>query len=280
MSLALILSSYVAAGRMGGGGQMLALAACGIEPVLVPTVMLGRSPARGGRGRAVEADLFGLLIDDIAKDGLLPAIDLVLTGHFSLPEQVEHAAHALAAVRAANPGAVILVDPVLGDEPKGLYVKPQVADAVAALLVPLADWITPNLWELGHLNRAPVATAAQALGAVRSLGKRALLTSAPAGADEAGLLLWDGQTATLFSHPRFPAAPNGTGDLVTALFGAGLAQGLSPHDAARRAGDGVRLAVEAAQGLNELPLARLGARLADPPRGLAAVALDLEPAGD
>ena len=47
MPLALILSSYVAAARVGGGAQQFALAPFGIDPVLVPTVLFGRSPARG-----------------------------------------------------------------------------------------------------------------------------------------------------------------------------------------------------------------------------------------
>jgi len=271
MSLALILSSYVAAGRMGGGGQVLALAACGIDPVLVPTVMLGRSPARGGRGRATDSELFQTLIDDVEADGLFPRIDLLITGHFSTTEQAASAAQAIGRVRAAAPQAVVVVDPILGDAPKGLYVKPEVATAVADGLVPLADWITPNLWELGHLCGRGIETAADARDAARSLGRKALITSAPADEGDMGLLLWDGHEAMLITHPRAASAPNGTGDLVTAMFGAGLVQGLSPLAAAERAGGAVRLAVEAAAALGalELPLIALGARLAGPASGLA-----------
>jgi pyridoxal/pyridoxine/pyridoxamine kinase len=50
MPLALILSSYVAASRVGGGGQQYALAAFGIDPVLVPTVVFGRHPGKGAPG--------------------------------------------------------------------------------------------------------------------------------------------------------------------------------------------------------------------------------------
>ena len=42
MPLALILSSFVAASRIGGAAQQYLLAAHRIDPVLVPTVMLGR----------------------------------------------------------------------------------------------------------------------------------------------------------------------------------------------------------------------------------------------
>src|SRR5687767_14258827 len=80
MPLALILSSYVAAGRMGGVGQMLALAALGIDPVLVPASLFGRSPAKGGRGFGTEADVFRSLLADAEAEGVLAHADLVITG--------------------------------------------------------------------------------------------------------------------------------------------------------------------------------------------------------
>src|SRR5688572_646278 len=148
MPLALILSSYVAAGWIGGGAQQLALAAFGIDPVLIPTVMFGASPAKGGRGRATDPELFQQLLDGVEGQGLIGRADLIVTGHFSLPEQVLLACETIAKARAGGRQPIVIVDPVLGDAPKGLYVKPDVAKALAERLVPLADWLTPNLWEL------------------------------------------------------------------------------------------------------------------------------------
>ena len=39
-----------------------------------------------------------------------------------------------------------VVDPVMGDEGTGLYVKAAVAEAVATLLAPCADVVAPNAW--------------------------------------------------------------------------------------------------------------------------------------
>lgn len=267
MPLALVLSSFVAASRIGGAAQQYVLAAHGIDPVLAPTVMLGRNPARGAHGQATPPELFAQILADIEADALFGLVDLVITGHFSLPEQVEIAAGALGRVQAASGRApMIVVDPILGDEPKGLYVSPPVAAAVASRLVPLADWVTPNLWELGHLAGTPVASAADAIAAARRLGKPALVSSVPAGAGEIGLLLVGPDDAVLFAHPKLPGAPNGTGDLVTASFGAGLAQGLAPRAAAERAARAACEAVQAAQDWRapELPIVALGGRIARP----------------
>jgi pyridoxine kinase len=267
MPLALILSSFVAASRIGGAAQQYVLAAHKIDPVLAPTVMLGRNPARGSKGQVTPPDLFAQMLAEIEADAIFGMVDLVITGYFALPEQVEIAADVLARVQAASERApVVVVDPVMGDAPKGLFVSPDVALAVAERLVPLADWITPNLWELGRLTGGPIGDAASAIAAARRLGKPALITSAPAGDGQTGLLLVAAERATLFAHPRLAQAPNGTGDLVTASFGAGLVEGLSPEAAAERAAGAASEAVQAAQDWRapELPIVALGGRLVRP----------------
>ncbi|MGA0605850.1 PfkB family carbohydrate kinase [Phenylobacterium sp. VNQ135] len=272
MPLALILSSFVAASRIGGGAQQYVLAAHRIDPVLAPTVMFGRSPAKGGVGEVTSPEVLARMLADIEADALFGLVDLVVTGHFSLPEQVEIAAGVLERVRAANrKGAhadrpIVVVDPVMGDEPKGLYVKPEVAEVLARRLVPVADWITPNVWELSRLADRPVGDAAEAAAAARSLGKPALVTSVPAGDDEIGLLFVTASAATLFSHPRVEHMPNGTGDLVAASFGAGLVEGLAPEAAAQRAAQAAAETVRATLEWKapELPIVALADRLVNP----------------
>jgi pyridoxine kinase len=273
--LALILSSFVAASRIGGAAQQYVLAAHKIDPVLAPTVMFGRTPARGGQGEVTQPDVFRRMLGDIEADALFGMVDLIITGHFSDPEQVEIAGGVIARVRHAEREGdlggdtkrpLVIVDPILGDSPKGLYVKPEVAEQVKDRLVPLADWITPNLWELGFLSGRAIATAAEARDAARALGIPALVTSTPAGPDEIGLLYVDAREAALFAHRREPSAPNGAGDLVTASFGAGLVEGLAPRAAAERAARAAAMAVAAARAWRapELPIVAIADRLADP----------------
>lgn len=267
MPVALILSSFVSASRIGGAAQQYVLAAHRIDPVLAPTVMFGRSPAKGARGEVTAPDVLKRMLGDIEADALFGMVDLVITGHFSLPEQVEIAADVLARVRhAAERQPVVVVDPIMGDAPKGLYVKPEVAGAVAARLVPLADWITPNAWELAHLAGMEVTDAASAAAAARQLGRPALVTSAPAGPDEIGLLFAEDGEAVLFAHRKVEQAPNGTGDLVTASFGAGLIEGLAPVMAAERAARAVAEAVQASRAWQtpDLPLVAIAERLVRP----------------
>lgn len=265
--VALILSSFVAASRIGGAAQQYVLAAHRIDPVLAPTVMFGRSPAKGAQGEVTQPPVLRRMLADIEADALFGEVDLVITGHFSAPEQVEIAADLLARVRAAAARRpIVIVDPIMGDTPKGLYVKPEVALAVAERLIPLADWITPNVWELSRLAGREVTDAASAAAAARSLGRPALVTSVPAGEGEIGILLADSDAAILFAHPKAAQAPNGTGDLVTASFGAGLIEGLTPIAAAERAARAVAEAVQAAKAWRtlDLPLVAIADRLVSP----------------
>ena len=265
MPLALILSSYVAASRIGGGAQQYALAAHGIDPVLVPTILLGRNPARGAAGQVVDDAHFAALLGDVEADGLFGLADLVIAGHFSSAGQVALAARTIARIRDArrtgafNPKPVILVDPILGDAPKGLYVRPEVAEAMPDL-VALADVITPNRWELSHLSPGPVA------GAADRLGRPALVTSAVMDGERIGAALVTTEGATLYSHEKLAAVPHGTGDLVAASLGAGLVQGLELAAAAERAVRAAAHTVRAAVAWDspELPLVALGPALCDP----------------
>src|SRR5690348_3888755 len=93
MKRALVISSHVAASRVGGSAQALALAAIGIDPVVVPTVLFGRHPGWGKPGGGpVPRETFEGMLEGVAAQGL--TFDLVLTGYFASTEQVRLAARA------------------------------------------------------------------------------------------------------------------------------------------------------------------------------------------
>lgn len=261
MARILIMSSFVAASGVGGFAQSIVLSALGHEPVLAPTVLFGRHPGLGAPGGApVSGDTFQSLLEGLDRQGVLGRLDLVVTGYFADPAQARAAAAVIDIARATSP-ARVLVDPVMGDSGKGLYVRPEVADVVMRELAPRADILTPNIWELGHLAGSPMKDLAAATAAARRLGGRVAVTSAPAGRGRTGVLAVDG-AAHLFSHDCAASAPNGTGDLFCALLACGLLDGLTFCEAVHRATGGVSDAVRAASG--ELPLVALAGQWRSP----------------
>ena len=227
----LILSSFVASSPVGGGLQVLALARLEVESVLAPTVMLGRHPGLGPPGGgAVDPAMFESVLGGIEANGVFARAEAVICGYFADPAQVAAAVRTIDAVSAARPAAMIVVDPIMGDSTGGLYVKPEVARALADELVPRAGLVAPNAWELGRLTGTVIASPADALAAARELGRPALISSIPVGR-AIGVMWTDGREAWLAAHGRSAIDPKGAGDLLTALFTAALLGGATPADA-------------------------------------------------
>ncbi|MFI4936838.1 MAG: bifunctional hydroxymethylpyrimidine kinase/phosphomethylpyrimidine kinase [Caulobacterales bacterium] len=261
MPRVLILSSFVAASRVGGSAQALALARLGIEPVLVPTVIFGRHPGWGAPGgAAVAADTFESMLDGTEAQALFRVCDAVITGYFASPEQVAIAARTIEKIRVANPSAKIVVDPIMGDEGRGLYVREAVAEAIIRGLIPLADLITPNAWELTRITGRVVTGAAATVAAAESLGVSCLVSSVDGGM-EIGVLYAEAGRGWIASHAPEPLAPRGIGDLLAAYFTAALVQGLSRHDALHAAVSVVAEIVAVAGGADP-PISALPTRLA------------------
>ena len=186
--------------------------------------------------------------------------DLLITGYFTSAAQVRSAARAIDAVRAARAAARIVVDPIMGDAGR-LYVSPEVAVAIASDLVPRADLVAPNAWELERLSGLAITDPKSAVLAARNLGKPVLVSSVPCG-EAIGVVYADTGDAWLASHARAKTAPHGAGDLLTALFAAALIEGLAADRALARAVGGVVEAVLAAEA-DELPIVATGARLGE-----------------
>lgn len=234
-----ILSSLVAASPVGGGAQAAELARLGFETALVPSVLFGRHPGLGAPGGgATPQALFEGMLSGIEASGALPTAEALIAGYFNTAEQVAAAARFVDTVRAANPGAWIVVDPIMGDGASGLYVSEAVAEALAGELVPRADLITPNAWELARLSGRPAADVDEALAAARALGRPVLATSIAQG-DEIGVLYTSADEAWLASHARRGSDPKGAGDRLTAAFVGHRLKGESVEEALRAATAGV-----------------------------------------
>jgi pyridoxine kinase len=237
------------------------LARLGLEPILVPTVQLGRHPGWGAPGgKPVEAETMASMLKGIDAQGAFQRLAAVISGYFAHADQVAVAASAIATARAGSPGAYIVVDPIMGDETSGLYVRDTVANAIEISLIPRADLITPNAWELGRLIDAPIGGIDDALRGARSLDRPVLVSSVPAG-DEIGTLYVDATGAWIALNPRARQAPKGTGDLLTALFTAARVAGRTPRAALSAAVGGVAEAITKADDADELPVTAFPARL-------------------
>ena len=132
---------------------------------------------------------------------------------------------AVARVKAANPNAVYACDPVMGNAKSGCFVAPAIPELLRDRVVPAADIITPNQFELGYLTRTEPADLASTLASVdaaRAIGPRTVLVTSverpdrPEGTIE--MLAVDDAGAWIVQTPLLPLKANGSGDVTAALF--------------------------------------------------------------
>lgn len=217
MKTVLSIQSQVAGARVGNSVAAFAMERLGVRVFQLPTTILGRRPDHGAPGGgALPAATLASILDGLAEDGLFAEIDAVLTGYLG---QADHAAvivDAVTRIKAANPKALFVCDPVLGDEGK-LFVSEGIADAVMNGLVPHADWLMPNAFELGLLTNTTIDGLETARKAARRIGKPVLVSSIRT-AIGLGNLLCAPQSEWFCETARLPRAPKGTGDLLSALY--------------------------------------------------------------
>ncbi|MCY0149027.1 pyridoxal kinase PdxY [Hoeflea sp. G2-23] len=254
----IVISSHVVRGSVGNRAAVFALETLGFPVWAVPTVILPWHPGHSRATRIVPSrEDFSALIDDLCRAPWLGEVGAVLSGYLGEAGQAEDIARLVGAVRAANPGALYMCDPVIGDT-GGLYVPEITANAIANKLIPIASIATPNVHELGWLSGAEVKDTASMLSAAETLGPaRVLVTSAIAMmAGSTGNLLVSGGEAHMAEHRSIANAPNGLGDLMSATFLARLLEGMAEEKALQMATGAVFeiLARTARRGADELTL--------------------------
>lgn len=262
----LSIQSEVVFGHVGNGAARFALQRLGHEVWAIPTVLYSNHAGYAHvTGEAVPAGQIRALAGGLEMNGWLPRCDAVLSGYLGAAEQAGAVADVVARIRRANPRAVYLLDPVFGDE-AGAYGKPGVAEAMARSLLPLADIVSPNRFELAALSGVSVRDAGDAIAAARRLARPLVLaTSIPEGDARLGTLAVSGGEAWFATAPVIADAPHGSGDLLAALFVAAHLEGLSPEKALARAMRAVVHVLMASAGHGELRLVAEQAALAAPP---------------
>ena len=231
----LSISSHVMRGGVGNRAAVFALESRGHAVWSVPTVILPWHPGHGRSTRiAVEKTAFASALADLKGSKWRSEVRAAMTGYFADAGQVHAAAELIRAFKADDPSFVYLCDPVIGDA-GGLYVAEPVAAAIRDVLMPLADLATPNRFELGWLADAPVDDNAAIAAAARRTGiARVVSTSAHAMMKGAiANLLIDGDRQVLAEHQALARAPNGLGDLFSALLLSHVVEGQSAEEALR-----------------------------------------------
>jgi pyridoxine kinase len=162
----------------------------------------------------------------------------------------------------------------MGDVGRGMFVRPGIPEYLRDTVVPRADILTPNHYELDFLAGTTTSTLAEVLAAVDTVRDRGprdvLVTSVLHGDVAAGaldVLAVSDAGAWVVTTPLLPITPNGCGDVTTALYLAHLTTTGSAAVALERTTSSVFAVLEAtlAAGTREIQLVAAQDAIADPP---------------
>ena len=243
----LSIQSAVAYGHVGNSAAVFPLQRIGVEVLPVYTVNFSNHTGYGAwRGPMISPDDVRDVITGIEERGVFPQIDVVLSGYQGGEGIADVILDAVARVKAANPDAVYACDPVMGNAKSGCFVAPAIPILLRDRVVPAADIITPNQFELGFLTETEPDTLESTLASVdlvRSTGPGTVLVTSVERPDrEAGtieMLAVDDSGAWIVQTPLLPMKANGSGDVTAALFTAHYRRTGDAADALARAASSV-----------------------------------------
>jgi pyridoxine kinase len=243
----LSIQSHVAYGHAGNSAAVFPLQRIGVEVWPVHTVAFSNHTGYGAwRGPQLGADAVRLVVQGIEERGVLGQCDGVLSGYIGSPDVGEAVIDTVARVKRANPAARACCDPVIGDTGRGIFVRQDIPEFIKQRLLPIADIVTPNQFELEYLTGRATPTLddlVAAIDAVHARGPGVVLVTSmriddtPNGSID--LAVSDGVDRCRLRLPELPVAVGGAGDVLAALFFAHHLRSGSAAEAMSRAASSV-----------------------------------------
>ncbi len=270
----LSIQSSVAYGHVGNSAAVFPLQRLGVEVWPVHTVHFSNHTGYGEwRGPLLPADDVRAVIQGVEERGAFPEVAAVLSGYQGGEDIGGVILEAVERVKEANPAAIYACDPVMGNAKSGCFVHPAIPVLLRDRVVPRADVITPNQFELGYLTDTDPRTLEETMASVeaaRSMGPATVLVTSvlrPDAPDQTvEMLAVHGDAAWIVQTPLLPLKANGSGDVTAALFTAHLLTTSDPKEALERTASSVfdllRLTLDS--GRRELQLVQAQESIANP----------------
>ncbi|MEM9138951.1 MAG: bifunctional hydroxymethylpyrimidine kinase/phosphomethylpyrimidine kinase [Pseudomonadota bacterium] len=243
-AIALTIAGSDSGGGAGIQADLKAFSALGVYGASVITAVTAQNTQAVTAVHAIPVDVVGAQITAVLSDLDVAAVKI---GMLFSPELIRTVADGLAGFT----GPVVL-DPVMIAKSGDALLQDEAVAALAEILLPRADLVTPNLPEAARLTGVDAETDPEgAAAALAGLGARAMLIKGGHGAGSVcrDLLVADGGRQ-VFEAPRIATGnTHGTGCTYSSAIAAELAKGMGLADAVAAAHAYLHAAIKAADGL-------------------------------
>lgn len=222
----LSIQSHVSYGHVGNSAAVFPLQRIGHEVWPVHTVNFSNHTGYGQwGGELIPAAQVRNVIDGMEQCGAFERIDAILSGYQGGSDIADVIVDAVARIKEANPQAVYACDPVMGNAKSGCFVSDLIPPLLRDKVVPVADIITPNQFELEYLTGVPAhdtTSTLEAIAAAQEMGPDTVLVTSvrrpETPADAIEMIAANEQGAWLVRTPFIDFKRNGSGDVTAALF--------------------------------------------------------------
>lgn len=222
----LSIQSAVAYGHVGNSAAVFPLQRIGHEVWPVHTVNFSNHTGYGAwKGPMIPAEDVREVIAGIDDRGALKEVDVVLSGYLGGDDIAGVVVETVEKVRAQNPAVLYACDPVMGNAKSGCHVSENIPPLLRDTVVPAADIITPNQFELGYLTgktATDLESTVEAIEAARAMGPSTVLVTSVERPDQPEdtleMIAADEHGMWIVHTPRLPFKRNGSGDVACALF--------------------------------------------------------------
>lgn len=228
----LSIQSHVVHGYVGNKSAVFPLQVLGFEVDNINSVQFSNHTGYTGgfKGQVLNESQLAEVFSGLEDNELLPLYTHLLTGYVGNPAFLREIANIVKKLRSANPALVYVCDPVMGDDGV-MYVPKELLPIYRDEIVPLADIVTPNQFEVELLTGKSVKTEQDAWDAIEWFHakgvKTVAISSSELGGSDSLLAIvshkGNGQSNQQRCRMIIPKQGNGirftgTGDLFASLF--------------------------------------------------------------
>ena len=122
----------------------------------------------GFKGEIMNGEQLSTILDGLEQNNLLSNIKHLLTGYIGSVTFLRSVLNVLQTLKRYNPTIRYVCDPVMGDDGK-LYVPHDLVSIYRSDVIPLANVVTPNQFEIELLTRIDIQTIDDAIRACQAL---------------------------------------------------------------------------------------------------------------